>query len=31
MLLVNSDDSLIPLMTDRKDAEGLKIWGARYK
>ncbi|KAE9028199.1 hypothetical protein PF005_g2415 [Phytophthora fragariae] len=28
MLLVNSDDSLIPLMTDPKELEGLVIWGA---
>ncbi|EGZ28561.1 hypothetical protein PHYSODRAFT_471849 [Phytophthora sojae] len=28
MLLVNSDESLIPLMTDSKDQEGLVIWGA---
>ncbi|EEY66140.1 uncharacterized protein PITG_03684 [Phytophthora infestans T30-4] len=28
MLLVNSDESLIPLMTDSRELEGLKIWGA---
>ncbi|KAL4125004.1 hypothetical protein PRIC2_008595 [Phytophthora ramorum] len=28
MLLVNSDDSLIPLMTDPRELEGLVIWGA---
>ncbi|ETO72356.1 hypothetical protein F444_11516 [Phytophthora nicotianae P1976] len=28
MLLVNSDESLIPLMTDSRELEGLVIWGA---
>ncbi|KAL3673213.1 hypothetical protein V7S43_000936 [Phytophthora oleae] len=28
MLLVNSDESLIPLMTDPRELEGLMIWGA---
>ncbi|OWZ24562.1 hypothetical protein PHMEG_000386 [Phytophthora megakarya] len=28
MLLVNSDASLIPLMTDSRELEGLVIWGA---
>ncbi|GMF20713.1 unnamed protein product [Phytophthora lilii] len=30
MLLVNSDESLIPLMTDPRELDGLMIWGARY-
>ncbi|KAJ8552457.1 hypothetical protein ON010_g10089 [Phytophthora cinnamomi] len=30
MLLVNSDESLIPLMTETKELEGLVIWGARW-
>ncbi|KAG7393769.1 Dynactin subunit 6 [Phytophthora pseudosyringae] len=28
MLLINSDESLIPLMTDPRELEGLTIWGA---
>lgn len=28
MLLVNSDESLIPLMTDSRELKGLMIWGA---
>jgi hypothetical protein len=30
MLLVNSDEALIPLMTDPRELEGLVIWGARF-
>lgn len=30
MLLWNTDESLIPLMTEKKEIAGLRIWGATY-
>lgn len=29
MLLINSDESLIPLMSEPKDVDGIMIWAAR--
>lgn len=30
MLMINSDNSLLPLMSDPKEAAGLMIWAATY-
>lgn len=30
MLVVNSDETLLPIMSDPKDTEGVTIWGATY-
>ncbi|TMW68727.1 hypothetical protein Poli38472_006195 [Pythium oligandrum] len=30
MLMINSDDSLLPLMSDPKETQDLTIWAARY-
>jgi hypothetical protein len=30
MLIVNSDETLLPIMSDPKDTEGVTIWGVTY-